>query len=103
MFGPKQAAPFSVPSSTGGILGSIPMYWWGERGIASLPVWVGSSTPCVLSVVVGLSSLETSSDGLPRRLRRLFLFLPPWRFLVLLVGPRGKGRGIGLVLGLPFR
>ena len=92
VLGPKQAAPISVPSSMGSSLGSIPMCWWGSRGIASPPVWAGSSTPCDLSVVAGLSSLEASSDGLPRRFRRLFLFLPPWRFLVLLVGPRGKGR-----------
>ena len=47
-------------------------------------------------------SLEASSDGLPRRFRRLFLFLPPWRFLDLLVGPRGKGRSVDGGLGLPF-
>ena len=102
VFGPKQAAPFSVSSSMRGVLGSIPMHWWGERGIASLPAWVGSSPCCDLSVVMGLSSLGASSDGLPRRLRRLFFFLPPWRFLALLVRPRGKIRAVGLVLGLPF-
>jgi len=80
------------------------MCWWGERGIVSLPVWMGLSPPCVHSVIVGLSSLEASSGGLSRQLRRLFLFLPPWRFLALLVRPRGKGRAIRLVLGLglPF-
>ena len=47
-------------------------------------------------------SLEASSDGLLRRFRRLFLFLPPRCFLVFFVGPRGKGRAVEGGLGLPF-
>jgi len=102
VFGPKQAAPFSVCSSARVVLGSIPMYWWGERGMASLSDWAGSSPCCDLSVVVGWSALGASLDGLPRRLRRLFLFLPPWRFLALLVRPWGKIHAVGLDLGLLF-
>jgi len=104
VLGPKHAAPSSIVSSAGGKLGIVSTCRRGERRVASLPVWVGSSPPCVLSVVVGLGSFETSSEGLPRRLRRLFLFLPPWRFLALLVRPRGRGRAVRLILGLglPF-
>ena len=60
--------------------------------------------PPIFSVVMGLESFEASSDGWPRWSRLLFLFLPPKRFLALLIRPRARGRAITLVigLGLPF-
>ena len=69
---------------------------------AGLRIWMGSSTLFVFSAVSGLSSLGTSEGDVQLRFRRLSLFLPPGRFLALLVRTRIKSRPVGGSLGLPF-
>ena len=99
VFGSKQAA---LKSEEGRKLGSITMCWVGGSELASPSVWMGSYTLFVLSAIAELSSLRASSGGPRRRFRRLSLFLPPGRFLALLVRPRIKSRSVEGGLGLPF-
>ena len=102
VFGPKSAPSVAV-SNAGVEPGMVAMCWPGE-GRISLPMRVGSSPPCLVSIVAVLDATGSSHDGLFRLFRLLLLFLPPKRFLALLVKPRGKGLAVGSILGLglPF-
>jgi len=102
VFDSRQAAPISVPSSTGCSLGNMATCWVGGSELASPSVWMGSSASFVLSAISGLKSLRASAGDPRRRSRRLSFPLPPGCFLSLLVRPRIKSRTVGGGLGSPF-
>ena len=81
VFGPKSALTVAV-SIAGVEPGMVVMCWPGEGRIISLPVRVGSSPPCLVSIVAVLDATGSLYDGLLRLFRLLLLFLPPKRFLM---------------------
>ena len=77
--------------------------WEFGASVASrVESWVGLSPLFVFLGVSGLNPLGTSTFDPRRRSRRLSFFLPPGRFLSLLVRPRFGSRPVEGGLELPF-